>query len=318
MGINRRTWLARTGLLSLAAAIGFDLPARETPLPKVGKQGEATSLWSVYEQFLKSAKYVDLTHTINPLIPVWHGFGPSKFMPTADPVTQRPYTYAKDGFEATHYDLSCDQLGTQLDPPAHWNPYFPSIDELPPTYAIRPLVVIPIQDEVAKDPGYQMQVDDIHAWERRHGRIPEGSVVFIRSDWSKEWPNPELATRKEFPGVTLAALKFLHLERKILFHGHEPLDTDTTPNLVGEAWLLRNGYTQAECVAHLDKVPEKGALVAIGFPKLQGGTGGYARYIALCPPDWKYGVSVGELPEAPMARYAKRLHWDKKLGVRVR
>lgn len=69
--------------------------------------------------------------------------------------------------------------------------------------------------------------------------------MFIRSDWSKEWPNPELATRKEFPGVTLEALKFLHLERKILFHGHEALDTDTTPTLEGEAWLQRNGYTQA-------------------------------------------------------------------------
>ena len=276
------------------------------------------SLWDIYDESLKGAKYVDLTHTINPSVPVWHGFGPSRFVPTVDPATNRPYTYEKDGFEATHYDLSTDQLGTQLDPPAHWNPYFPAIDELPATYTIRPLVVIPIQDKAAKDPGYQMTVDDIHAWEQRNGRIPEGSVVFIRSDWSKEWPNLDLATRKEFPGIKLEALKFLHVERKILFHGHEALDTDTTPTLEGEAWLLRNGYTQAEGVANLDKVPEKGALVVIGFPKLQGGTGGYARFIAICPPDWKYGVSVGELPEAPMQMYDKPLHWDPKAGVRVR
>lgn len=276
------------------------------------------SLWDIYERFLKNAKYVDLTHTINPSIPVWHGFGPSKFSSTIDPSTKRPYTYEKDGFEATHYDLSTDQLGTQLDPPAHWNPYYPAIDELPATYTIRPLVVIPIQDKVAKNPGYQMTVDDIRAWEQRNGQIPEGSVVFIRSDWSKDWPNPDLATRKEFPGVTLAALKFLHLERKILFHGHEALDTDTTPTLEGEAWLLRNGYTQAEGVANLDEVPEKGALVAIGFPKFQGGTGGYARFVAICPPDWKYGVTVGELPEAPLKMFAEPLHWDTKAGTRVR
>jgi kynurenine formamidase len=189
---------------------------------------------------------------------------------------------------------------------------------LPPTYAVRPLVVIPIQEKVAKDPGYQMEVEDIQAWERRHGRIPGGSVVFIRSDWSKDWPNPALAEQQEFPGVRLAALKFLHLEREILFHGHEPLDTDTTPTLVGESWLLRNGYTQAEGVTNLDKVPEKGALVAMGFPRLQGGTGGYARYIGICPPNWEYGVSVGELPEAPMARFSKPLHWDHKAGMRVR
>jgi kynurenine formamidase len=276
------------------------------------------SLWDIYQESLKNAKYVDLTHTINPSVPVWHGFGRSKFPPTVDPATNRPYSYEKDGFEATHYDLATDQLGTQLDPPAHWNPYFPAIDELPATYTIRPLVVIPIQDKTRKARGYQMTIEDIHGWEQRHGPIPEGSVVFIRSDWSKDWPNPELATRKEFPGVTLEALKFLHLERKILFHGHEALDTDTTPTLEGEAWLLQNGYTQAEGVANLDQVPEYGALVAIGFPKLQGGTGGYARFIAICPSDWKFGVSVGELSEAPLQMYDKPLHWDAKTGVRVR
>ena len=71
-------------------------------------------------------------------------------------------------------------------------------------------------------------------------------------------------------------------------------------------------------MTQLDKVPAHGALVTIGFPKLQGGTGGYARYIAICPPDWKYGVSVGEVPEAPMARREKPLHWDKKAGMRIR
>ena len=67
------------------------------------------------------------------------------------------------------------------------------------------------------------------------GRIPEGSVVFVRSDWSKAWPDPKLATLKEFPGVGLEALKFLHIQRKILFHGHEPLDTDSHPKPRGRA-----------------------------------------------------------------------------------
>ncbi|MEY3869413.1 MAG: hypothetical protein RLZZ338_3304 [Cyanobacteriota bacterium] len=275
-------------------------------------------LWQIYEQSLKNAKYVDLTHTINPQIPVWAGFAKSTFEPTVNPKTGKPYNYKNDGFEATHYNLATDQLGTQLDPPAHWNPNYPSIDELPPTYTIRPLVIIPIQDKVAKDPNYHLTVADIKDWENKHGKIPESSVVFIRSDWSKEWPNPELATRKKFAGVKLDALKFLHLERHILFHGHEPLDTDSTPNLEGEAWLLQNGYTQAEGVTNLDKVPEVGAIVAIGYPKFQGGTGGYARFIAICPPNWKYGISVNEIPEAPLTKANKPLHWDQKLGMRVR
>jgi kynurenine formamidase len=279
---------------------------------------EPEDLWQVYDTFLKGAKYVDLTHTIAPKVPVWKGFGPSKFGRTFDPKTHRIYTYEKDGFEVSRYELSTDQLGTQLDPPAHWDPNYPAIDELPATYAVRPLVVISIVDKVAKDPGYQMTVDDIKQWESQNGQIPEGSVVFIRSDWSKAWPDPKLSTKFPFPGITLDALKFLHLERHILFHGHEPLDTDTTPNLDGESWLMHHGYTQAEGVANLDQVPEKGALIALGYPKLKGGTGGYARYIAICPSDWKYGVSVDQMPGAPLPRIERKLHWDAASGMRVR
>ena len=274
-------------------------------------------LWKVYDDVLVHAKYVDLTHTITPAIPVWRGFHRSHFMPATNALTGKPYTYREDGFEATHYDLQTDQLGTQLDPPAHWAPEYPAIDELPPTYTLRPLVVISIVSEVRRDPGYQMQVSDIERWERRHGRIPEGSVVFIRSDWSKRWPDPRLADETLFPGVTLEALKFLHEQRHILMHGHEPLDTDDTSNLEGEAWLMHHGYTQAEGVANLDEVPETGALVAIGYPKFKGGTGGYARYIAICPPDWKYGVTIGP-QDAPLPRFDRELHWDFKAGMRVR
>jgi len=138
------------------------------------------------------------------------------------------------------------------------------------------LAVISIVQQVATDPGYHLQVTDIEQWESRHGPIPRGSVVMVRSDWSKDWPDPQLATRTVFPGVSLAALQFLHLQRHILFHGHEPLDTDTTPTLEGESWLMHNGYTQAEGVANLDQVSETGCLIAIGYPKFQGGLGGYA------------------------------------------
>src|SRR4028119_224456 len=86
-------------------------------------------LWQVYQQSLQSAKYVDLTHTITPTIPVWPGFGKPKFSATTNPKTGKAYTYAADGFEATHYDLPTDQLGTQLDPPAHGNPDYPAIDD---------------------------------------------------------------------------------------------------------------------------------------------------------------------------------------------
>jgi kynurenine formamidase len=280
--------------------------------------GGSPGLWQVYDNALKGAKYVDLTHTITPSIPVWAGFGPSKFSPTLNPSTGQPYSYATDGFEATTYMLATDQLGTQLDPPAHWAPEYAAIDELPATFAVRPLVVISIVKQVHKDFNYALTVDDILRWEHKHGAIPSGSVVFVRSDWSKRWPDPALAKLTEFPGVSLAALQFLHLQRHILFHGHEPLDTDSTPTLEGESWLMHHGFAQAEGVANLDQVPPTGCLVDIGYPKFGGGLGGYARYVAICPPDWKYGQQIGQVPEAPLQKYDSVLHWDPTAGMRVR
>jgi kynurenine formamidase len=253
---------------------------------------------------------------------VWTGFGPATFAPAVDPKTGNPYTYAKEGFEATAYRIATDQFGTQLDPPAHWAPEYPGIDELPATFAVRPLVVISIVPQVKKDPKYALQVSDVQAWEKKNGRIPEGSVVMVRSDWSKKWTEDPaaakaLAADPVFPGVSLDALKFLHLKRHILLHGHEPLDTDTTPTLEGEFWLMHNGYTQAEGVSNLDGVPPAKCLVSMGYPKFKGGLGGYARYVAICPPSTRKGTLISG-QDAPLPKSASVLHWDPALGYRVR
>ncbi len=280
--------------------------------------GEEPGLWGLYQDTLRQAKYIDLTHAFSPTIAVWPGFGPAKVRPAVAGRDIEGYvkigqefTYADHGFVATGYDLTTDQYGTQLDPPAHWDEYGATISDLPPTYAIRPLVVVDIHDKVAADEGYHATVDDIKAWEAEHGPVPEGSVVMIRSDWHKRWSETERFAQAPFPGITLDALKYLHLERKILFHGHEPLDTDTTPTLEGEYWLMHNQFTQAEGVANLDQVPEAGALIAIGFAKPEGGTGGYARYVAIAPADWQYGVTIAEAPGAPLPKQTAPLRRDE-------
>jgi kynurenine formamidase len=308
----------RKRVAALAAIVGVAALA----VPATAGAARNDGLWRLYDRGLRQARYIDLTHDITPDIPVWKGFGPSPFSPTVDPATGQPYTYAESGFEATAYRLSTDQLGTQLDPPAHWDPNFPAINELPATYAIRPLVVISIVPQVREDPKYFLQVSDIRAWERRHGRVPSGSVVMVRSDWSDRWTEDpvkarELALDPNFPSVGLDALKFLHRRRHILFHGHEPLDTDTTPTLEGEAWLMHHGYAQAEGVGSLRGVPATGCLVSFGFPKFKGGVGGYARYIAICRPSTKRGRRISRR-DAPLPRSDAPLHWDTQLGYRTR
>ncbi|MBB3834153.1 kynurenine formamidase [Xanthomonas arboricola] len=294
--------------LSLAVSLGSATAA--TPVPDL-------QLWQLYQQSLRQAKYIDLTHAFSPTQPVWPGFAPAKFKPAVAGKTLpgfaaqgEQFRYDAHGFVATAYELSTDQYGTQLDPPAHWNPKGATISDLPATYAVRPLVVIDIHEKVEKDPGYHASVADVTAWERTYGPIPEGSVAMFRSDWYKRWNQTQRFAEKPFPGVSLAALKYLHLQRHILFHGHEPLDTDTTDTLEGEQWLLHHNFAQAEGVANLDQVPPSGALIAIGFAKPEGGTGGFARYIAIAPPNWSHGVSVDEVPGAPLAEHAHPLIRD--------
>ena len=53
-----------------------DNAAAAQPTAAPAAPAAPAGLWQVYESALKGAKYVDLTHTINPSIPVWAGFRP--------------------------------------------------------------------------------------------------------------------------------------------------------------------------------------------------------------------------------------------------
>ena len=257
-------------------------------------------------------------------MPVWKGFGPATFRPAVNPETGAPYTYANDGFEATSYTLATDQFGTQFDPPAHWAPEQAAIDEIPASYSR------PAARGHQPGAGGQEEPDGLphgqggqRPGRSSHGRIPAGSVVFVRSDWSQRWSdNAEdakyLAAQTDFPSVGLDALKYLHRKRHILFHGHEPLDTDSTPTLEGEAWLMHHGYAQAEGVDNLESVPATGCLVSFGSPKFGGGLGGYARYVAICPPKSTDGGVKIKRSDAPLPKFGTDLHFDADKGYRVR
>lgn len=272
-------------------------------------------LWNVYESVLAHAKYIDLTHALAPGGPLGEGFVDFKVGPALAQVAipglvakGEPFTYDKLGVAITAYDLPMDHIGTQFGPPAHLNEHGATISDIPPTVAVRPLVVINVAPKVARNPGYQASVADIQDWERRHGPVPAGSVVMIRSDWSKKWNDPKRFTAQPFPGVSLAALKYLYLDRHVLLHGHEPLDTDdTAPNFIGETWILKNNFAQAEGVANLDQVPESGALIVIGFARFEGGSGGFARYIAIAPPSWPHGVTIDQQSGAPLPTHLHAL-----------
>jgi kynurenine formamidase len=159
---------------------------------------------------------------------------------------------------------------------------------------LMPLVVIDVHDKAAKNPDYVLSVDDIHSWEQRHGRIPRGAFVAMRTDWSKRWPDDQALANKDaagvfhYPGWSMPVLKLLYEERGITASGHETTDTDpgaatTKDDYSLESYILGTNHYQIELLANLDRVPEAGALVWVTFPKVENGSGFPARVIAVVP-----------------------------------
>jgi len=259
-------------LLSLAFIVGAPAIAL----------AQARSLADAY-RIIASKEFVDLTHSFSPLTPVWRGFGPATFSAAADPATGRPYTIDRDGFRAQFFAM-VGQYGTHVDPPAHFDPAGATLDKIPVKQMILPLVVFDVTPMLKRDPNHSLTVDDIKAWEQMHGRVPAGALAALRTDMYKDWDkNPGRFERYPFPAWSLAAIRFLYEQRGIVANGHESMDTDTTPSLESETWLLKHGHWQIEVMANLDKVPATGALIVVSWPKPQDGLGFPARAFAILP-----------------------------------
>ncbi len=271
--MNMNKSLAMAGLLALvygtaAAAAGAAPP----------------SLNDVYAT-LASKRFVDLTHTFGPTTPHWKGFGEEQ--------VKTLYTIKKDGFKVQQF-THVGQWGTHIDPPAHFHEGLRTVDTVPITEMLMPLVVLDVHDKVAKNPDYVVSLDDVKAWEAKHGRVPEHAFVAMRTDWSKRWPddaamqNRDKAGVAHYPGWSKDVLKLLYEDRKITASGHETTDTDpgiatTKDDYSLESYILGLNHYQIEMLANLDQVPEAGALAIVTWPKPDGGTGFPARVIAIVP-----------------------------------
>jgi kynurenine formamidase len=127
--------------------------------------------------------------------------------------------------------------------------------------------VIDVHENAAKDRDYVLSLDYIHAGEQRHGRIPRGAFVAMRTDWSKRWPNDAALANKDaagvfhYPGWSMPVLKLLYEDRGITASGHETTDTDpgtatTKDDYSLESYILGTNDYQIDLLSNLDQVPE--------------------------------------------------------------
>jgi kynurenine formamidase len=222
----------------------------------------------------------DLTHTFSPQIPVFPAFKPVQ-------IRQR-FTIAKDGFFANEITFD-EHTGTHLDAPIHFVADRSSADRLAPDRFFAPLAVVSIEARAAKDPDAVVTVDDILAWERRHGRLPSGAFVAMHSGWearigdANRFLNKDAQGTMHAPGFSEEAARFLARERDIVGAGVDTLSLDvaSAQKFVAHLALLGAGKYAVELMANLATVPPSGATLIVGGPKHQGASGGPVRVFAV-------------------------------------
>jgi kynurenine formamidase len=221
----------------------------------------------------------DLTHTLAPSFPIWPGNAPIS-------VTNKSQ-FRRDGFYANRWEIG-EHHGTHLDAPAHCSAEGPTAEKIAPTTLIAPLAVLDLRERAKREPDTAVTLEDLHLWEKRHGRLPPGAAVALWSGWDGKSQDPKAFLGSDstgtlhFPGFSKAAAEFLLHERQVVGLIVDTLSIDIGPSAdfpVHKLWLGA-GKWAVECAAGLGRVPPAGATVFVGAPKVAGASGGLTRLLA--------------------------------------
>jgi kynurenine formamidase len=228
-------------------------------------------------------RILDLTHTLSdgfPFIPVPGITFPFSLTPIA--------TLDKNGVAANRWNIH-EHIGTQIDAPNHFAAGGKGLDTLAAESLVVPLAVIDVRTRAGADADATVTVDDIAAWERRHGRLPENAAVFMYSGWdariadARAFINADAAQTMHFPGFSSEAAAFLLNERVVAGIGVDTLSIDpgVDTKFRTHALWLGGGKWAVEAVANLGQAPPVGATVFVGAPKVKDATGGPVRLLAV-------------------------------------
>jgi kynurenine formamidase len=237
---------------------------------------------------LGTATLIDLTHPYNNQTVFW----PTS--PTRFELKELSRGVVPGGWFYSSYQLSTPEHGgTHLDAPFHFDEKGFTADQIPLAKLMAPAVVIDVSEQARADRNYRLTVADVERFERAHGRIPAGTIVLLRTGWSAYWPNlkaylgddtPGDASKLSFPSYGADAVRLL-IERGIVALGVDVASTDygaskdfPVHRLAGAANLP--GF---ENLTNLDRLPPVGALVIALPMKIEGGSGGPLRAVAIVP-----------------------------------
>ncbi|HWM11828.1 MAG TPA: cyclase family protein [Solirubrobacteraceae bacterium] len=239
---------------------------------------------------LPDGKLVDLSYPFNERSIYWPTAKTFTLEKVAEGETEGGYFYAANNFEAAEHG------GTHLDAPVHFARGGDTADEIPLRRLIGRAVVVDVTDKARADRDYQVARSDLRTHERRHGSIPQRAIVLLRTGFGRFWPDREryLGTAElgeqavpklHFPGLHPAAARWLVRQRAIRAVGLDTASIDYGQSTGFEAHRVLGaaGVPVFENIANLQRVPAEGALF-IGLPmKIEGGSGGPLRAMAIVP-----------------------------------
>ena len=225
---------------------------------------------------------VDLTHAVNGKNPTYGRDESSEYKISSDA------TYEKDKYFARKISLP-EHFGTHIDAPAHFVKGLWTVDQIPPERLIAPVVVLDLSIKAKTNADYQLSVEDIADWEKAHGAIPQNAVVMLMTGWESRWSSAKdfrNADRKgvtHFPGYSLDAARFLVEARSVMGLGIDTLSIDYGPSsdFAVHQYTMAHSLYHLENVGNLASVPATGAMLIVAPMKLEGGSGGPVRILAL-------------------------------------
>ena len=165
-----------------------------------------------------------------------------------------------------------------------------TVDAIGADRLFRPLVVLDIAHEVGANPDAVLTLEQVHAFEARHGRIPDGAAVFLRTGWELHNTDPtryaNAGGELKFPGFGPEAARFIVHERGAVGLGTDTLGIDpgfATDFIVHRQISHPRGVWHVENLTNLAAVPPLGAWVVVAPLRLVDGSGSPCRVIALVP-----------------------------------
>jgi kynurenine formamidase len=241
-------------------------------------------------------RLVDLTQTLSP------DFPPIVLPPEmgqSRPFRMEPISrYDESGPGWYWNNLSFgEHTGTHFDAPIHWisgrDRPNNALDTLPIEHFIAPACVLDCSAGAKADADFLLTVGHIAAWEKKHGRIPAGSWVLMRTDWSKRRDPVAYQnlndTGQHTPGPDPDCVRFLVNERDVLGFGTETIGTDAgqaahfAPPYPCHYYMHGAGKYGLQCLCNLDLLPATGALIAAAPLKILDGSGSPLRVLAIVP-----------------------------------